>query len=99
MSATIFGSGDTEWNGSRGTFFWTLESVARRTDDMALSARLLDLSDAGVNWLDLDEFSPGERSVLVTLLRESVDVAARELPPSTERDDFLAELGEMRSLA
>lgn len=98
MSATIYGSGDSIWNGSRGTFFWTVESMARRTADERLSARLKDLADSGVNWLDLDDFTSGQKSELLTLIGQSLEVANRELPPSSEREAFLDELRGMHAL-
>lgn len=98
MSGTIFGLHDTIWEGSRSMYFWTLESVARRTTHDRVRAYLLELSDAGVNWLNLEDFTEAEHDEVIDLLHSTADVGRRELDDGPHRDLLVQQLDELASL-
>ncbi|AEE46694.1 hypothetical protein [Cellulomonas fimi] len=78
MSATIYGLNGTSWNGSKGVFFWLLQSMAARTSSPSLAARLRELDSANLHWLDLEDFSRAEHDELIHLLHETPPIARRE---------------------
>ncbi|GCD21258.1 hypothetical protein ACFO3K_06055 [Cellulomonas algicola] len=98
MSGTIFGLNDTIWHGSRSMFFWTLESVARRTEHDRVRDYLLELSEAGVNWLNLEDFTEREHLEVLHLLHATADVGRRELEPDAHLDALVEQLEELRAL-
>lgn len=98
MSGTIFGLNDTIWEGSRSMFFWTLESVARRTEHARVRSYLLELSEGGVHWLNLEDFTEDERAEVLHLLHATADVGRRELAPSPRLHVLVEQLEELKTL-
>lgn len=98
MSGTIFGLNDSIWDGSRSMFFWTLESVARRTEHDRVRNYLLTLSEAGVHWLNLEDFTEIERAEVLHLLHTTAEVGRRELDPSPHLNLLIEQLEELTAL-
>ncbi|GIG22504.1 hypothetical protein Cch01nite_32280 [Cellulomonas chitinilytica] len=98
MSATIFGRNGTVWDGSKGAFFWTLDTVAEAIHDKDLGRQLHERSEAGVHWLDLEEFSPEGHDDILEILHAAADLGRARLPESAGREALIAQLDDLRNL-
>ena len=91
---------DARWSAANWLFDWTVEFLAKDIDDSAAAARLREIIDDNVGWLNLGDLSPDTRARLLRRMQtELVETADKTLPATlasrTAVLDLLRELAQL----
>lgn len=93
--------GTATWTASYGLFDWVVDALADRVGDPAVAARLREITENNLGYLDLSDLSdlgePGVAAVLA-LVPDLPEVADRELPASPEREEVVQHVRDLAAL-
>lgn len=78
-TASVYGTNSTVWEGPLHPFSWALESMAARTTDGSLGARLREIAQEGPYCFELGGLAPAAYAEILTLL-PTLPALAREDP-------------------
>ena len=98
MAGIVFTADGRDWGTSSGIFYWVIDTLADHVHDPELAARLREISEYNLGSLSLAKLPEPEQQELGAAIRALPDVARRELPESSGRDDVIAQISELALL-
>ena len=82
MAGMIEISSDTEWVAANWLFDWVVRFLAERVHDEQTKSDLVEIVDAHLGWLGLDDRGPSIRAELEEIVRSQLVPGAEQLLPT-----------------